>query len=284
MFGRLLRRDGHQGQPVTFDAGAGLVSARVRDEQGRPLANAEMSLRHKRSQRTTTVRADDFGLAVCTASAGTYNVSVTTGGYRESSHVVDVASGDHTALGDIELLPDAGLRLPDPGEWTIDPDHSSIRFVARHIGLSHVHGRFTSFRGRIGVGERIEQSSVEVVIDAASIDTAAEKRDEHLRSADFLDVERFPKLHFYSDQVRQVAGDRWQFDGTLNLRGASRGVRLEASYLGLRSWNGDRLGALATTELHREDFTINWQQTIAKGLVVVGSTVEIQLDIQAVRA
>ncbi|HVW44250.1 MAG TPA: YceI family protein [Amycolatopsis sp.] len=260
------------------------MSARVRDERGRPVAGAEMTLRHKRSHRTTTVRADDFGLAVCTTAAGTYGVTVTTGGYAESTHVVEVVSGDHTALGDVQLQPDAGLRLPAPGEWTIDPDHSSIRFIARHIGLSHVHGRFTSFRGRINVGEPVEQSSIEVLIDADSIDTAAEKRDEHLRSADFLDVERFPKLHFFSDQIRQVAGDRWQLDGTLNLRGASRGVRLDATYLGLRSWNGDRLGALATTELHREDFTINWQQTIAKGLVVVGSTVEIRLDIQAVRA
>ncbi|HVW43750.1 MAG TPA: YceI family protein [Amycolatopsis sp.] len=284
MFGRLLRRDGRQGEPVTFDSGAGLVSVRVRDERGRPVAGAEMTLRHKRSHRTTTVHADDFGLAVCTTAAGTYGVTVTTGGYRESNHVVDVASGDHTTLGDLELQPDAGLQLPTQGDWTIDPDHSSIRFVARHIGLSHVHGRFTSFRGRISVGERLEQSSIEVIIDAASIDTAAEQRDEHLRSADFLDVDRFPRLHFYSDQIRQVAGDRWQVDGTLNLRGASRGVRLDATYLGLRSWNGDRLGALATTELHREDFTINWQQTIAKGLVVVGSTVEIMLDIQAIRA
>ena len=283
MFGRLLRKDGRQGEPVTFDGGAGLVSARVRDERGRPLAGAEMTLRHKRSQRQTTVKADDFGLAVCTTTAGNYGVTVTASGYGESSHVVEVASGDHTALGDVELQPDAGLRLPEPGEWVIDTDHSSIRFLARHIGLSRVHGRFTSFRGRITVGERIEQSSIEVVIDADSIDTAAEKRDEHLRSADFLDVERFPKLHFYSDQIRRGAGGRWQFDGTLNLRGASRGVRLDATYLGLRSWNGDRLGALATTELHREDFTINWQQTIAKGLVVVGSTIEIRLDIQAVR-
>ncbi|SFJ55323.1 YceI family protein [Amycolatopsis sacchari] len=284
MFGRLLRRDGRQGEPVTFDPGAGLVSARVRDENGRPLAGAELVLRHRRTQRTSRATSDDYGLVVCTAAAGVYAVTISAGGYRESVHNVEVVSGDHTALGEVELQPDASLRLPEPGEWVLDPDHTSIRFVARHIGLSLVHGRFTSFRGSINVAPRIEDSSVEVVIDAASIDTAAPKRDEHLRSADFLDVENHPRLHFFSNRVTRAAGDRWYLDGTLNLRGASRGVRLDAGYLGLRSWNGDRLGARATTELHREDFTINWQQTLAKGLVVVGSTVEVRLDVQAVRA
>ncbi|MDQ0378184.1 YceI family protein [Amycolatopsis thermophila] len=283
MFSRLRRRDGRHGEPVTFAAGAGLVSARLRDEHGSPLSGGEMVLRHKRSQRVTRAVSDDFGLAVVTAATGTYEVAVSSGGYREVRHTVDVASGDHTSLGDIELQPDATVRLPDPGRWVIDPDHTSIRFVARHIGLSRVHGRFTRFHGSIHVGERIENSRIEVVIDAASIDTAAEKRDEHLRSPDFLDVERFPKIHFFSDRARRAAGDRWHIDGTLNLRGASRGVRLDASYLGLRSWNGDRLGAVAKTELHREDFTINWQQTLAKGLVVVGSTIELRLDVQAVR-
>jgi polyisoprenoid-binding protein YceI len=284
MFGRLLRRDGRQGEPVTFDAGAGLVSARVRDENGRPLAGAEMVLRHKRTQRIARTTADDFGLVVSSAAVGSYAVTISAGGYREAAHNVEVASGDHTGLGEIQLQPDTNLRLPEPGEWVLDPDHTSIRFVARHIGLSLVHGRFTSFRGSINVGRQIEDSSVEVVIDAASIDTAAPKRDDHLRSADFLDVENYPRLHFFSNRLQRAAGDRWVLDGTLNLRGASRGVRLDAGYLGLRSWNGDRLGARATTELHREDFTINWQQTLAKGLVVVGSTVDIQLDVQAVRA
>ncbi|WP_236790316.1 YceI family protein [Amycolatopsis sp. GM8] len=260
------------------------MSARVRDENGRPLAGAEMALRHRRTQRVTHATADDFGLVVSTAASGMYAVSISAGGYRESEHNVEVVSGDHTALGELMLQPDTGLRLPAPGEWVLDQDHTSIRFVARHIGLSRVHGRFTSFRGTINVGHRIEDSSVEVVIDAASIETAAPQRDEHLRSADFLDVEHYPRLHFFSNRIQHAAGDRWFLDGTLNLRGASRGVRLDAGYLGLRTWNGDRLGARATTELHREDFTINWQQTLAKGLVVVGSTVEIQLDIQAIRA
>src|SRR5262245_58721032 len=118
MFGR-LRRDGRHGEPVSFGRGAGLVSARARDENGRPLAGAEMVLRHKRTQRVTRATADDFGLVVTSAAIGTYAVSISAGGYRESAHNVEVVAGDHTALGEVPLQPDAGLRLPEPGEWVI---------------------------------------------------------------------------------------------------------------------------------------------------------------------
>ncbi|HET6500334.1 MAG TPA: YceI family protein [Amycolatopsis sp.] len=278
-----FRKDGRRGGPVTFDAQAGLLSARVRDEQGRPVAGSEMVMQHKRTQRRTSVVSDEFGLAVSTLSAGTYTVSVSADGYDGVTHTVDVGSGDHTALGEVPLRRNVDHQLPAPGEWELDQDHTSIRFVARHIGLSQVHGRFTGFRGIIRVGDRPEDSSVEVSIDAASIDTASEKRDAHLRSPDFLDVERFPRIHFFGNRFRRTPGDRWVIDGTLTIRGASRGVQLDAGYLGLRSWEGDRLGALATAQLHREDYTINWQRTLAKGLVVVGSTVEILLDVQAIR-
>ncbi|QRP45093.1 YceI family protein [Amycolatopsis sp. FDAARGOS 1241] len=282
MLGRKLRT-GQRGGPVTFNAEAGLLSVRLGDQNGRPLAGAHVVIQHKRTQRQTSATSDDFGLAVSTLTAGTYTVSVSAGGYLAQTRTVEVASGDHTAIEDLRLEPDGDLRLPDPGEWVLDPDHTGIRFIARHIGLSEVHGRFTRFDGSINVGRRIEDSTVEVVIDAASIDTAAEKRDAHLRSPDFLDVERFPAIRFHGTRFRRAPGDRWAIDGTLNLHGASRGVQLDAGYLGLRTWNGDRLGAVATTQLHREDFTINWQQTLAKGLVMVGSTIEIKLDIQAVR-
>ncbi|MEW2499021.1 YceI family protein [Amycolatopsis sp. CA-161197] len=283
MFGR-KRNNGQRGGPVTFNAEAGLLSVRVGDEHGRPLPGTQMVMLHKRTQRQTKAVADEFGLAVSTLSAGTYAVTVSARGYQPRNSTVEVVSGDHTSLEDLRLVPDDNRQLPDPGEWVLDPDHTAIRFIARHIGLCEVHGRFRSFQGSIVVGKQIEDSTVEVVIDAASIDTSADKRDDHLRSPDFLDVRRFPQIRFHGHRFRRAPGDRWSIDGTLNLHGASRGVRLDAGYLGLRTWNGDRLGAVATTELHREDFTINWQQTLAKGLVMVGSTIEIQLDIQAVRA
>jgi polyisoprenoid-binding protein YceI len=282
MFDRLRRRR-EGSEPVTVAVNGGLLSARLRDEKGRPLAGATGVLRNTRTQRVTQAASDEFGLLVATLAPGSYTVTVNAGGYRAETRTIEVVSGDHAALGVLDLTPDAELQLPAPGEWVLDPDHSSIQFVARHIALSQVYGRFTKFNGRIHVGERPQDSYVEVLIDAASIDTASPKRDAHLRSADFLDVQRFPHLHFVSDHFGAGTGDKWHVTGDLTIRGSTRGVRLETSYLGLQPWSGTRFGAVAKTELHREDFAINWQQTLAKGVVVVGTTVEVRLNIQAVQ-
>jgi hypothetical protein len=178
MFGRLRRKQGDS-EPVAVAVNGGLLSARVRDEKGRPLAGARGVLRHKRTQRVTQATSDEFGLLVATLAPGNWTVTVSAGGYRPVTHTIEVISGDHAALGVLELIPDADLRLPTPGEWVLDPDHTSIQFIARHIALSQVHGRFTRFSGSIHVGERVQDSYVEVLIDTASVDTASEKRDKH---------------------------------------------------------------------------------------------------------
>jgi polyisoprenoid-binding protein YceI len=283
MFDRLRRRR-EGSEPVTVAVNGGLLSARLRDEKGRPLAGATGVMRNKRTQRVTQAASDEFGLLVATLAPGSYTVTVSAGGYRAETHTIEVVNGDHAALGVLDLTPDAELRLPATGEWVLDSDHSSIQFVARHIALSQVYGRFTKFSGRIHVGERPQDSYVEVLIDAASIDTASPKRDAHLRSADFLDTQRFPHLYFVSDHFGKGAGDKWHVTGNLTLRGSTRGVHLETSYLGLQSWSGNRFGAVAKTELHRDDFAINWQQTLAKGVMVVGTTVEVRINIQAVQS
>jgi polyisoprenoid-binding protein YceI len=282
MFGRLRRRYARQGEPIPMALNGGLLSTQVRDHTGRALAGAQVTMRHKRTQQVSHATADEFGAVVTTLAPGSYSVTASTGGYRAATQTVEITVGDHAALGPLSLEPDGNLRLPDPGEWMIDPDHTAIRFVARHIAMSRVHGRFTNFQGSIHVGERIEDSHVNVLIDAASITTATPKRDDHLRSADFLDVTRFPHLQFVSDRVRQSTGDRWAIDGHLTMHGATRAVRLDTTYLGLRSWNGARFGAVAKAELHREHFTMNYQQMLTKGLAVIGSTIDITLDIQAI--
>jgi polyisoprenoid-binding protein YceI len=123
-----------------------------------------------------------------------------------------------------------------------------------------------------------------VVIDAASIDTNVKMRDEHLRSADFLDVDQYPTMEFYSDRFVHRGGNNWAITGGLTLHGVTRTVTLDATYGGLRvGMEGETRAAIrATTELHREDYTINWQSMLARGIAVVGSNINIELNVQIV--
>jgi polyisoprenoid-binding protein YceI len=261
----------------------GLLSGQVRDGEGRPLAGAEISVLDRTSRRVAHADSDPFGYFAAAVVPGEYRVRVEAGGYRGAGSAVEVEWGKHAELAPMNLATDESLLPPPPGLYDIDPDHTSVRFIARHIGMSKVYGRFNSFRGQIYIADPFEDSSVDVVIDAASIDTSVEARDNHLRSADFLDVERHPELRFSSGRFAQLGGNRWQIDGDLTLHGLTSDTSLETTFLGMQEWNGERVGAVATTELHREHFTLNWQQVLGKGLPVIGSTIEITLDVQAIR-
>lgn len=175
-------------------------------------------------------------------------------------------------------------ELSAPGDWEIEPAHSSIAFTARHIGLARVHGRFNSFAGVVRVAEQIEHSAMHVVIDASSIDTNVRMRDDHLRSADFLDVQRFPTLEFYSDRFVHKGGNRWAVTGALSLHGVTRTVMLDTEYFGLgNGMEGEvRAACRATTELHRDDFTVSWQTMLARGIAAVGPSIKVDLDVQIV--
>ncbi len=111
------------------------------------------------------------------------------------------------------------MELPPPGTWTLDPAHSSVGAVAQHLGISSVHGRFTEFGGHIEIAEDLEKSRVEAVITAASIDTGNGMRDGHLKSSDFLDVERFPEIRYSSTGLTPAGPDRWTVHGELSLHG-----------------------------------------------------------------
>lgn len=150
--------------------------------------------------------------------------------------------------------------------------------------MARVYGRFNTFAGVLRVAERVEDSAMHVVIDASSIDTNVKMRDDHLRSGDFLDVERFPTLEFYSDRFVHKGGSRWAITGALSLHGVTRTVTLDAEYLGVGTgMEGEtRAACRASTELHRDDFTVSWQTMLARGIAVVGSSVRIDLDIQVV--
>jgi polyisoprenoid-binding protein YceI len=259
----------------------GMVSGEVRDDEGKPLPGAEISIFESSSRRVAHTETDSYGMFVAAMVPGNYRIHVQSGGYQTLLNRVEIDWGEHLAMGQLTMAPDETLATPTPGVWTIDPAHSAVRFVARHLALSRVYGQFLEFQGQINIAERFEDSHAEVLIEAASIYTNAEKRDEHLRSPDFLDVERYPKLHFTSNRFSRAGGNKWLIDGELTLHGMTADVQLDTTYLGMQEWYGVRAGCIATTELHREHFTVNWQYMLANGVPVVGSTIEIQLDVQA---
>jgi polyisoprenoid-binding protein YceI len=154
------------------------------------------------------------------------------------------------------------------GRWQIDPAHSEIQFVARHMMIAKVRGRFREFEGWLDVAERLEDSSVEVVIHAASIDTGDEQRDDHLRSPDFLGVERFPQITFRSTSVAPGRDpDRYVVVGDLSIRGVTRPVTLDVELEGVATdpWGGTRMGFVAVGEINREDFDVTWNQALETG-------------------
>lgn len=178
-----------------------------------------------------------------------------------------------------------GRDVPPPGRWDIDPAHSSVAFVVRHMMISKVRGRYREIAGLLVVAEVPERSSVEVTIQAASIDTGDDERDRHLRSADFLDVERYPEVTYRSTGVRPTASDRWEVPGDLTVRGVTRQVTLDVEFEGatVDPWQNLRAGFLAMTEIDREQFDVTWNQVLETGGFLVGKGIRVEADVEAVR-
>lgn len=178
-----------------------------------------------------------------------------------------------------------GRQIPAAGVWQIDRVHSSIEFVVRHLMVSKVRGRFADYSGTIQVADVPEQSSVEVTIQAASIDTREPQRDAHLRSPDFLDAERFPTLTFRSRSLEPLGGEQFRVHGDLTIRGVTRPVVLDAEFLGVTAdpWGGLRAGFSATADIDREDYGLTWNQALETGGVLVGKKARIEIEVEAVR-
>lgn len=176
-----------------------------------------------------------------------------------------------------------GLELPQAGTWVIDPAHSSVEIVARHMVISKVRGRFDRFSGTILVADRPEDSSVELVIDANSIDTAEARRDEHLRGADFLETDVYPQVTFRSTTVEagRKAG-HWLVTGDLTVRDVTRPVTVDVELEGVGSaYGGPRLVLSSEFEVDREQFGLTWNMALEAGGVLVGRQLKIELSIQA---
>jgi polyisoprenoid-binding protein YceI len=169
------------------------------------------------------------------------------------------------------------------GTWTIDPVHSEVGFSVRHLMVSKVRGRFSTFEGAITVGETLESSHAEVTIDATSFDTRDETRDNHVRSADFLDTANHPNLTFRSTSVRAKGGD-YEVEGELTVKGVTRSVILQTEFNGVSAdpWGNQRAGFSAETEINRNDFGVDIQMPLDGGGVVVGDKIKIMLEVEVV--
>lgn len=173
---------------------------------------------------------------------------------------------------------------PAPGTWVIDPAHSSIEAIARHMMVSKVRGHFGSFSGTVEVADDPTRSSVEVSIDAKTIDTNEEKRDQHLRGEDFLYVDEYPQLEFESREIEHVGGNSYRMVGDLTIRGETHEAELDVDYFGTDTdpFGGERALFQATTTLNREDWGITWNKTLETGGLFVGKELDVELDVQLV--
>jgi polyisoprenoid-binding protein YceI len=172
-------------------------------------------------------------------------------------------------------------------KWNLDTVHSHVGFSVRHLMISKVNGHFKVWSGTLVTDEaNPANSSVEVEIDAASIDTREEKRDEHLRSADFLDAAKYPKITFKSTKVAKADDDRYNVTGTLTIHGVSKEVVLDTEFAGRQKdpWGGERSGFSAKTTINRQDFGLTFNMPLEGGGVMVGDKVTITLEIEAVKA
>jgi polyisoprenoid-binding protein YceI len=171
--------------------------------------------------------------------------------------------------------------------WNIDPSHSSLQFAVRHMVISKVRGQFSRWEGALDLDPASpEGGKVSVKIDAASINTHEPKRDEHLRSADFFDVEKFPEILFASTRVEKLSKNRFQLTGELTLHGVTRTIQLETELLGTGKdpWGNDRVAFSAQTSLSRKEFGLKWNQALETGGVLVGEDIEVSIELEAVRA
>ncbi|MBI5484690.1 MAG: YceI family protein [Deltaproteobacteria bacterium] len=171
--------------------------------------------------------------------------------------------------------------------WSIDPEHSNIGFKVRHLMVSNVKGSFDKYTATVDIDDRdITKSKVTVSIDTNSINTNVQKRDEHLRSADFFDVAKYPEMTFVSKKITKSGKDRLKVAGDLTLHGVTREVVLDVQGPSKEikdPWGNIRKGATATTKINRKDFGLTWNKALETGGVVVGDEITITLEIEMIR-
>lgn len=177
-----------------------------------------------------------------------------------------------------------GANVPQPGTYSIDPAHSSVEFVARHLMVSRVRGRFGEFSGTVTIAEVPEESHVEVTINPASVSTGDPNRDAHLRSPDFFEAETYPEWTFASTKVEHAGGEHWKVTGDLTIHGVTKPVDLDVEFAGASPtpWGTKAIGFTASTDIDREEWGLTWNAAVETGGVVVSKRIRIELEVEAV--
>jgi polyisoprenoid-binding protein YceI len=178
-----------------------------------------------------------------------------------------------------------GRKIPAVGTYEIDPAHSSFEFVARHL-MARVRGRFSGVTGEAVIAEIPEESSVEIEIDASTIDTREPNRDAHLRSGDFFGVEEHPTISFRSTAVRPGDGAIWKVAGDITIRGITHPITVDVEFLGaaIDPWGNQRIGFSGVVpEVNREDWGLNWNAPLETGGFLLSKTVRLEIEAELVR-
>jgi polyisoprenoid-binding protein YceI len=182
----------------------------------------------------------------------------------------------------VETAPAAGTRT----EWKLDPTHTLVEFSAKHLMITTVKGRITDVEGSIFTDEKDpKNSSVVATLKAASIDTRTGQRDDHLRSADFLDVEKYPEIRFRSTRI-EGGRESFKLTGDLTIRDVTREVTLDVQFEGRTKdpWGGERVGFSASGKIDRRDFGLTWNMLLEGGGLTVGNDIKINIEVEAVKA
>lgn len=191
-----------------------------------------------------------------------------------------------TTVNTAPTTPDAsGSRLPAPGTFSLDPAHTYVGFVARHLMVARVRGQFTEFTGSLTVARNPARCTAEATIQTASITTHHDQRDTHLRSADFLDTDRYPTMTFHSTEIVGSTTNALTVLGQLTIKETTRPVRVNVELNGFATdpWGQQRIAMTATTEIDREEFGITFNTATESGGVLIGKTVKIEIEVEAVR-
>jgi polyisoprenoid-binding protein YceI len=172
-----------------------------------------------------------------------------------------------------------------PGIWTIDPSHTAVTFVARHLVITKVRGKFGEVTGALTIDEDNLASTVEATIEMASVTTGDDDRDGHLKSADFFDVETYPKMTFASTGIRGD-GAEYVLTGDLTIKGVTKSVELGLEFEGVSPdpWGGTRVGFSATGEINRRDFGLDFDVKLDTGGALVSEKIKIEIEAQAVKS